>query len=131
GQAKRQLLEEELLAEGFLQALGLDHHVAEMRPGRDVDLVGLVSLLRLGGLELLEARKARLAFGAPPLGIGAHPFELLLHRLDARGFLLGFDLEAALLLLEPARVIALPGNAVAAVELEDPAGDIVEKVAIV
>ena len=41
------------------------------------------------------------------------------------------DLEALLLLLEPGRVVAFPGNARAAIELEDPAGDVVEEVAIV
>ena len=37
----------------------------------------------------------------------------------------------SLLLLEPARVVALPRDAVAAVELEDPARDVVEEVAVV
>ena len=35
------------------------------------------------------------------------------------------------LLLEPGRIVALVGNAVAAIELEDPAGDVVEEVAVV
>ena len=39
--------------------------------------------------------------------------------------------EPGLLLLEPARVVALVGDAAAAVELEDPAGHVVEEVAIV
>ena len=39
--------------------------------------------------------------------------------------------EPFLLLREPGRVIALVGNAAAAIELEDPAGDVVEKVAVV
>ncbi len=39
--------------------------------------------------------------------------------------------EARLLLLQPARVVALIGDALAAVELEDPAGDVVEEVAVV
>ena len=41
------------------------------------------------------------------------------------------DLEALLLLLEPRAVVALPRNAVAAVELEDPLGGVVEEVAVV
>ena len=40
-------------------------------------------------------------------------------------------LQPLLLLLQPRRVVALPRNALAAVELEDPAGDVVEEVAIV
>ena len=39
--------------------------------------------------------------------------------------------EPRLLLLEPARVVALVGDAAAAVELEDPAGDVVEEVPVV
>jgi hypothetical protein len=39
--------------------------------------------------------------------------------------------EPGLLLLEPARVVALERDALAAVELEDPARDVVEEVAIV
>ena len=42
-----------------------------------------------------------------------------------------FLLQPLLLLLEPGRVIALVGNAASAVEFEDPAGDVVEEVAVV
>src|SRR5258706_8177079 len=52
-------------------------------------------------------------------------------RLLAGGFDLLLDLEALLFLLQPARVIALVRNALAAIELEDPAGDVVEEIAIV
>ena len=64
-------------------------------------------------------------------GFCAHPLELALEHRLARGLLLSSTCEPLLLLLEPRRVVALPGNAVAAVELEDPAGDVVEEVAIV
>jgi hypothetical protein len=47
----------------------------------------------------------------------------------AIGFLLGG--QARLLLLEPRRVVAFPRDAGAAVELQDPAGDVVEEVAVV
>ena len=54
----------------------------------------------------------------------------MLHRPLAR-FLAGFfDLEARFFLLQPRRVVAFPRNAVAAVEFENPAGDVVEEVAI-
>ena len=45
------------------------------------------------------------------------------------GLLLGS--EPGLLLLQPRRVVPLPRDARAAVELEDPAGDVVEEVAVV
>jgi hypothetical protein len=40
-------------------------------------------------------------------------------------------LEALFLLFQPGRIISFPGDAVAAVEFENPAGDVVEKVSIV
>jgi len=49
----------------------------------------------------------------------------------AARFGLGLLCEPLLLLAQPARVVAFPGNALAAIELEDPAGDVVEEVAIV
>ncbi len=48
-----------------------------------------------------------------------------------RVVLAAFLFEALLLLTEPGRIIALVGNAAAAIELENPARDIVEEVAVV
>ena len=59
------------------------------------------------------------------------PFALALDGALARLLLAAFLREALLLLLEPGRVVALVGNAAAAVELEDPARDVVEEVAVV
>ena len=53
-------------------------------------------------------------------------FELALARL----FLAAFLREAFLLLLQPGGIIALIGNAAAAIEFENPARDIVEKIAV-
>ena len=47
------------------------------------------------------------------------------------GFLAAFLLEPLLLLAEPGGVVALVGDAAAAIELENPAGDVVEEVAVV
>ena len=52
-------------------------------------------------------------------------------RALARLVLAAFLLQALLFLVEPGGVIALVGNAAAVVELEDPAGDVVEEVAVV
>ena len=66
-----------------------------------------------------------------PARVLAHPLELGRDRALAR--LIGLLLlgQALLLLLEPRGVVALVGDAPAAVQLEDPAGDVVEEVAIV
>jgi hypothetical protein len=96
-----------------------------------VDL-GLVDFgVALLGEQALVAVEARLRLRAAPLRVRPHPLELARDRALARGLLLLLLLEPSLLLLEPARVVALERDAVAAVELEDPAGDVVEEVAVV
>ncbi|MNE80317.1 hypothetical protein D3C80_1768770 [compost metagenome] len=47
------------------------------------------------------------------------------------GFLLGLLGQTGGLGFQPLRVVALEGDALAAVELENPAGDVVEEVAVV
>ena len=86
---------------------------------------------RLCGDEGLVGRDARLALGLAGARALADPFELALQAALARGLGLAFLLEPLLLLLEPAGVVAFVGNALAAIELENPAGDLVEEVAIV
>ena len=130
GNAKRQVVDQELVAVGLAHTLELDDSVTQPLGDGNEDLVRLVALLMLVGGELVEARDARLRLGLAAFGILPHPLELLLHRLDARRLLLAFGFEALLLLLEPQTVVALVGNAVAAVELEDPLGGVVEEVAV-
>src|SRR3954449_9941730 len=60
-----------------------------------------------------------------------HPLELALQRPLARRRLLLLDREPRLLLFQPAGVVALVRDAAPAVELEDPAGDVVEEVPVV
>jgi len=48
GQGEREVVDQQLIAERLAHAIGLDHDVAQTRPRRDVDLVGLVA-----GLEFL------------------------------------------------------------------------------
>ena len=129
-QRERQVLEEQPVAEALRDALRLDHHVAEPRSGRDVDL-DLVELhVVLFGEQLLVGAEARLRLRLPRLRREPHPLELALQRALARRRLLLLDREPRLLLLEPARVVALVRDALAAVELEDPAGDVVEEVPV-
>ena len=127
-----EVVEEELVAEGLLHALGPHDDVAEARARRDVDLVRLAAGLDAAlGDELLVRLQARLALRLPRARGHAHPLELALERALARALGLLLDLEARFLLLEPGGVVALPRDARAAVELEDPARDVVEEVAVV
>src|SRR5688572_3037981 len=128
--AKRQVVDEKLVAEPLADVLEFDRVVAQALGDRDEDLRGLVALLVLVRRKLLEARDARLALRLAPLRVLAHPFELLLHRPDARLLLLRLDFQPLALLVEPTAVVALPRNATAAVELEDPFGGVVEEVAV-
>ena len=86
--------------------------------------------LRLGH-QLVVGGDARLALALAGSRRHADPLELTLERGLARpvGLLLGG--QARLLLFEPRGVVALPGDAGAAVELEDPSGDVVEEIAVV
>ncbi len=55
----------------------------------------------------------------------------MFQRLLAFGFGLLFFLQPILLLFEPRRVVALEGNAGAAIEFQNPARHVVEEVAVV
>src|SRR5690606_38237793 len=94
------------------------------------DLVGLVALLVVDALQLLDPGKARLALGAAALRVLPRPLEFLLDRLLARLLLRLLALEALFLLHQPLGVVALPRDAAAAVQLEDPLGGVVEEVAV-
>ena len=131
GQAEVESLEEEIVAVGLAQPLGLDDHVTEPRAGGNVDLVALAPRLGVGGEQALVGGDALAAVALAQVRGHLHPLELVLQRPRParRGFvLLG---EHAQLLVEPGGVVTFPGDAFAAVELQDPAGDLVEEVAVV
>src|SRR5438067_1793488 len=130
-QREVEVLDEQLVAVAFLQPARFDHGVAEARAGRDVDLGRLDLLRRVLAQQVLVRIQARLAFRLPRARRHPDPFELALERLLPPRLRLLLLREAVPLLLEPRRVIALPRDAVAAIELEDPAGDVVEEVAVV
>src|SRR5262249_58015578 len=67
----------------------------------------------------------------PRAGGGCDPFPLAGECALPRRFLAALLLEPLLLLPKPGRIIALVGDATAAIKLEDPAGHIVEKIAVV
>ena len=77
------------------------------------------------------ADEAGLALRLAGLGCHPHPLELALQGALARLVALRLLLEAGLLLLQPRAVVALERDAPPTVELEDPAGDVVEEVAVV
>src|SRR6185503_16928155 len=128
---ERQLVDQQRVAVALLQARGLDDDVSEPRSRRDVDLDVLELLPALLGEHLLVRLQSRLALRLARARGEPHPLQLALERLLPRALRLLLLLEPIALLLEPARVVALPRDAFTAVQLEDPAGDVVEEVAIV
>ena len=129
-QAEGDTLHQQPVAERLGHAFRLDHHVAQPRPRRDDDL-GRVERPALAlGQQLLIGPEPRPALGLPGARALADPFELALQHLAPRALLLLLQREAALLLLQPGGVIALERDAAPAVQLQDPAGDIVEEVAV-
>ena len=127
-----ELVDEQPVAVRLDDAGGLDHLVPEPRSRwyGQLDLVGPpIGCLGLGD-QLVVGRDACLPLAlAGPRG-HADPLELALQGGLAGpvGLLLGG--QAGLLLLEPRGIVALPGDSRAAVELEDPAGHVVEEVAV-
>ena len=114
----------------LLSADGLDHDVAQAVARGDVDLEAVDLHVRLLGQQRLVALQPRLALGLARLLRHAGPLHLARERAPARRLALLLEREAGLLLLQPAGVVALVRDALAAVELEDPAGHVVEEVAV-
>ena len=133
-QRERQVLDQDLVAVRLRQVLDLDDRVAEAR-----DRAGWRSRARARCAWRRSPRPAasRRRRGAPcpsPAGRAGSRRTHSSSRASVRwraslGLLLAR--QALELLLEPARVVALERDAPAAVELQDPLGDVVEEVAIV
>ena len=112
--------------------MGLEHLVAQTRAHGDAD-VGPVELLACAGLglHLLIASQTGLVLGLAGLGAGAYPLELGLHALSELGVAVALSLDTRGLGLQIRGVVALVGIKVAAVDLADPLGNVVQEVAIV
>ena len=131
GQLEVETVDQQPVAEALAQLRGFHHQFAQPWPRRDVEFLGFVALLEFLRFQFLEPGDAGLALGVAALGIGAHPFQLRLHRLDMGGFLLLLDFQPLLLLLQPGGVVAFPRNAPAPIQFQNPAGDVVEEIAVV
>ena len=126
-----QVIKQQLVAEGFGHVLGFDDLVAQAGAVGDEDFEFLFLFLDSLVQQFVVTVKTCLSLGLAGLGRHTHPFELTLQGLLALA--LGFLLlgQALGLLFQPAAVIALPGDALAAVQLQNPAGHVVEEVTVV
>ena len=77
-QLEGQVLEEHPVAVGLADSLRLDHHIAQPRAGRDVDLQLLAAPLVLLAQQLVVGADARLALGLAGAWRQADPLQLAL-----------------------------------------------------
>ncbi len=112
-------------------ALCLHHQVAQARARRDVYFEVFLAFGTVLGEQFFIGRDARLGLGLARLGAHADPFQLALERFLALALGLFLQPQSGLFLLQPGRIVALPGDAPAAVQLQNPAGDIVQEIAVV
>ncbi len=131
-QRERQVVHEQPVAVPLGQADRLDHHVAQARSWRDLDVleVKLAGFLCLGG-HLLVALQPGALLGLARSGVGPNPVQLVLQPLGPLGVLGALDPQPGLLGLQVGRVVALVRIGPAPVELEDPLRDVVEEVPVV
>ena len=115
----------------FGEVVSDDDFVAEALTRRDVDFLGFGAFLEFFAGEFVETGETRLVFAVAAFGVVAYPFEFLLEGAAVCGFLFFFDGEAFFFLLKPGGVVALIRDAFAPVEFENPAGDVIEEVAVV
>ncbi|MCY1214074.1 hypothetical protein D9M72_258780 [compost metagenome] len=126
-----QVFDQHAVAETLADVIELDHFITQALTHRDEDFLGFVALLVVLAVQLVKAGQARLGLGLAALRVLAHPLQFLVQRLLARRFAGLFLLQARFLLVEPRAVVALPGDALAAVQLQDPFGGVIEEVAVV
>src|SRR5579862_2359854 len=115
--AKREIVHQQPVAEGFAHARKLDHAIAQPLGNRYENFLRFVAALVLVAGQLFESRDAALTLGLASLGTGADPFEFALERFLTRRFGSFLTGQTLLLLIQPRAVVALPRNAVTAVEL--------------
>ncbi len=131
GDAEGQAVDEQAVPVSLGHVLEGDDEVSQPRARGDGDLLLVPDLFEVLPEQVLVGVDAGFALGLAGLGRHADPFELAGQRPLPAALGLLLHGQAGALLLEPGRVVALPGDAHAPVELEDPAGDVVQEIAVV
>jgi hypothetical protein len=129
-QTEREIVDQQPVAIRFGNTFGLNDEIAEARAWRQHDLHVLGRFLFALRQQIFIGREARLALRLTCARALLDPVELAFERALPRFFLLALLREALLLLVEPAGVVSLIGNAATAIELEDPSRDIIKEIAI-
>ena len=121
-----EVVEKKLRVIAFRKFFRPDDHLAEPRPRGNGDPGFFDLFLAFLGEELLVPFDSGLALGVAALRAHAYPLELAREGAGSFGIALLLLLESLFLLIEPARVVALPGDALAPVQFENPARHVVE-----
>ena len=131
GQGKGEAFDEELVAHRFFEAVHFDHLAAKAWAIGNDDL-GAADFFTLGlACQLVIGVDTGLLLGLAGFLALAHPLKFALKRLLLGFVFFGLLGETLGFLLQPCGVVALVGDAFSAVELQNPACDIVKEVAVV
>src|SRR5437773_858891 len=130
-QREGEVVEQQAIAIALAELVRVDDDVAEPRSRRDADLELALALLGLFRKEALVRLDACFALRLPRARRRLDPLELAREGSLPRRLLLLFVRQPLALLVQPRAVVALVRDASALVELEDPAGGVVEEVAVV
>ena len=131
GQGEAEVLEQQFVAVGFGHVVGFDDLVAQARPGGDEDFEAFFLRPRFLVEQFFVGSQPGFRLGLPGFGGHAHPFEFALKGFLALRFGFFFLRQPLLLLIEPRRIVALPGNAFAPIEFQNPARHVVEEIPVV
>ena len=131
-QREGQTINKRAIAKALLKILRLDDDATQARARRNLNFleVELAGALGLGS-HLLVAGQTGLRLCLTALRIRANPLEFFLQTLGQLGILLPLNGQTLFLRLQVGGVVALVGVEVAAINLGDPAGNVVEEVAVV
>ena len=112
---ERQVLIKQFVIESLGDIMKFNDFIAKAWARRNINLIGFITLLEIARLHFFKAVEACLAFRLATLGITTHPLKLMLNGFLARGFLLGFLVQALVFLLQPLGVITFKWNTLTAV----------------
>ena len=126
-----EILDQQSVSEAFAHMLHVDDLVAQAFSGRYVELGGFVAGLKFLRGKLLKTLQARLALGLSAFGVGADPVQFRFHGALTGLLLRRLLLQTIFFVFQPGAVIAFEGNTAATVQLQNPAGHVVEEISVV
>ena len=129
-QDEAEVLEEKFVSVGLANIMEFNDFIAKMRAVGDIDFQVGFLLFHIGRGHLLVSAQTGFLLGLAGLRGHPDPFQLAFQGLAPLALLLLFHGKAFGLLVQPGGIIPLPGNALAAVQFQDPAGHVVQEVTV-